>query len=104
MDMVVTTIRPPAIQGVDPPAPGLTNSRVIMLDPSAMGRKVSRSDRLPVGSSAITGGTWRGHTARAASGGCRLARRRGKVGLNVARVLVGGSLPQKPSGPRSRPQ
>src|SRR5260221_9777016 len=85
MDIVVTIIRPPAIHIVAPPAPGLTNSRIIMLDPSAIGRKVSSSDRLPVGSSGITGGSCSDNSPIGISGGSRRAGRRNKVVL-ISRV------------------
>src|SRR5260370_14016943 len=98
MDIVVTIIRPPAIHIVAPPAPGLTNSRIIMLDPSAMGRKVSSSDRLPVGSSAITGGSCRDNPPVGISGRCRPGGRPDKVALIVAVPLLSGRLPPTRQG------
>src|SRR5260370_7059914 len=95
MDIVVTIIRPPAIHIVAPPAPGLTNSRIIMLDPSAIGRKVSSSDRLPVGSSGITGGSCRDNSPLRLSGGSRRGGRRTKGGL----ILLVPPLFPLPPGP-----
>src|SRR5215470_1948738 len=81
MDMVVTIIRPPAIQVVAPPAPGVTNSRIMTLDPSAMGRKVSSRERLPDGSSGIAGGSCKDSSPAGICGGTRRAGRRNKMVL-----------------------
>src|ERR1700722_1065453 len=83
MDIVATIIRPPAIHVSEPPDPGRTNSRIIMLDASDIGRKVSSRPRLPEGSSGITGGSCNDNSPLGISGGCRRAGRRNTI------VLIG---------------